>query len=255
MIYRSEADRLLCYERSLAASFDYSLVCSQRELADFQRLIPGMPVSCIRNGVDFNFFRPTNGPKDSHRLVFTGVMNYSPNVEGVLWFCEQVLPLIQSNVSDVRFTICGAHPDKRIRRLTEIRGVEVTGAVPDVRPYLDRASVAVIPLRIARGIQNKLLEAMAMALPAVTTSSAFRGIEAEDGRDLLVADGAPEFAAAVLRLLRDRELRAQLGTAARATIEANYRWDDSLAQLDDVIAEVMRRRSPAEPIAAMPSLA
>jgi sugar transferase (PEP-CTERM/EpsH1 system associated) len=242
-VYQTEARRLLEYERHIAETFDSCLFCSARELDDFRRLIPGVSASVIRNGVDLNYFQPTQMPKVSNRLVFTGVMNYRPNVDGVVWFCREVLPRIQAQAPDTSLTICGASPAKAVQQLADLAGVTVTGAVPDVRPYLARASVGVIPIRIARGIQNKLLEAMAMGLPTVTTTAAHAGLEAEDGRELFVADKPETFAAAVVRLLRDPEMRAKTGQAARASMEAHYHWERSLGQLDDVIAAVMSDRS------------
>jgi sugar transferase (PEP-CTERM/EpsH1 system associated) len=244
-IYRAEARRLLEYERHIAKSFDYSLFCSVRELDDFHRLIPDVPGQCVRNGVDFDYFQPSAGPQVPDNLVFTGVMNYRPNVDGVCWFCHEVLPRVRAEIPSVSFTVCGASPEKKVRQLAQLPGVEVTGAVPDVRPYLARASVGIIPIRMARGIQNKLLEAMAMGLPTVTTTAVHAGLEAEDGRDLFVADEPAPFAAAVVRLLRDRQLRIEMGNAARTVVVTHYQWDQSLAQLDDVIAKVMNQRPDA----------
>jgi sugar transferase (PEP-CTERM/EpsH1 system associated) len=235
-VYRAEAARLLEYERHLARTFAHSLVCSDRELEDFHRLIPGAAVESIPNGVDLDYFRPTGVPRDPHALVFTGVMNYWPNVDGVTWFCRDVLPRVRDRVPGATFTICGSAPTRAVRALAALPGVTVTGAVPDVRPYLHRAAVGVIPVRIARGIQNKLLEAMAAGLPTVATPAAWAGLSAEAGRDLLVADDPAAFAAAVVRLLTDPGLRDGMGRAARAAVTANYRWDRALARLDDVLA-------------------
>jgi sugar transferase (PEP-CTERM/EpsH1 system associated) len=243
-VYRTEASLLFDFERQIAQSFDYSLFCSARELDDFNRLIPGIPARLIRNGVDLDYFRPIDEPKLSHNLVFTGVMDYRPNVEGVAWFCREILPRVQSTIPDASITICGASPNKVVQRLASLRGVEVTGAVPDVRPFLARASIGVIPIRIARGIQNKLLEAMAMGLSTVATSAAQAGLEAENGRDLFVADEPKAFASAVVKLLQDEQLRLSIGQSARRTVEAHYRWEHSLAQLDEVIATVMLNRRP-----------
>jgi sugar transferase (PEP-CTERM/EpsH1 system associated) len=246
-VYHTEARRLLDYERQIAQTFDSCLFCSARELDDFRRLIPGVPASVIRNGVDLDYFQPMNIPRELNRLVFTGVMNYRPNVDGVVWFCREVLPRIQSDVPAASLTICGATPAKAVQQLADLPGVTVTGAVPDVRPYLARASVGVIPVRIARGIQNKLLEAMAMGLPTVSTTAAYAGLDAEDGRELFVADEPETFASRVVRLLRDAELRSKIGRAARASMKAHYHWERSLDQLDDVIATVMSNRSRRTP--------
>ncbi len=237
-VYALEARRLLRYEQFLATSFSHSLVCTPREMRDFHALIPGAPVSCVSNGVDLAFFSPGELPREEKSLVFTGIMDYFPNVDGVLWFCREVLPLVRQQVPAATFTICGSRPNAAVADLARLPGVTVTGRVPDVRPYLARAGVGVVPLRIARGIQNKLLEAMAMGLPTVATTAAFEGVEAEKDRDLLVADEPRDFAAAVVRLLADQDLRRQMGQAARACVVANYRWEDQLKRLDRVLAGI-----------------
>jgi sugar transferase (PEP-CTERM/EpsH1 system associated) len=207
-------------------------------MRDFEELIPGASVSCVSNGVDLDFFAPLASPKEEQSLVFSGVMDYFPNVSGVTWFCHEVLPRIRQEVPGVKFTICGSKPNAAVQELGRLPGVTVTGRVPDVRPYLARASVGVVPLHVARGIQNKLLEAMAMGLPTVATSAVFHGVEAEQNAHLLVADTAADFSAAVVRLLTDAGLRARLGHAARAWVEANYRWEVQLSRLDQVLALV-----------------
>jgi sugar transferase (PEP-CTERM/EpsH1 system associated) len=243
-VYGIEARRLLCYERHIAATFSHSLVTTARELQDFARLIPGAPVSCVKNGVDLDYFQPLDLTREKASLVFTGVMDYFPNVHGVNWFCREVLPLIREQVPGVTFTACGARPNAAVQALAQLPGVKVTGRVPDVRPYLSRAEVGVVPLHMARGIQNKLLEAMSMGLPTVTTTPAFAGAGATDGKDLLVADRAADFAAAVVRLLQDEGLRTRLGRSARAFIEKNYRWETQLVHLDAVLAAVTAGKEP-----------
>jgi sugar transferase (PEP-CTERM/EpsH1 system associated) len=242
-VYQSEYRRMLDYECRLANRFSHSVVHTRSELQDFQRLIPGAPVSCIGNGVDLNYFQPMGLARKTNSLIFTGVMDYFPNVEGVVWFCREVFPIIKVKIPNVSFVICGARPNAAVRRLGRMPGVVVTGKVPDIRTYLDRASVGVVPLRIARGIQNKLLEGMAMGLPIVSTTVAFLGVEAIESRDLLVADTAPDFAAAVVRLLKEEELRREMGRSARTVMEANYNWDTQLGQLDRVL-DIVLTRSP-----------
>jgi polysaccharide biosynthesis protein PslH len=240
-VYNREARRLLHYERRVAATFEQSVVCSLRELEDCRHLLPEARVSCVSNGVDLEYFRPTWQPKRKNSLVFTGVMDYLPNVDGVAWFCDEVLPLIRAQVPDVTFTICGARPTLRVQTLQRIGGVAVTGNVPDVRPFLAEASVCVVPLRMGRGIQNKLLEAMAMGVATVSTTVAFAGVEALRGTDLMVADDAQEFAAHVVRLLRDEKLRAHLGQSARAAMEKSYSWETRLADLEATLESVTSR--------------
>jgi len=244
-IYRLEAGRMLAYESKLARAFSRSLVCSPRERDDFCRLVPGAGVESLPNGVDLDYFAPQHTEKTANSLVFTGVMNYRPNVDGVTWFCREVWPRVRSQVPSATFTICGASPSHAVRQLGRDPGVIVTGAVADVRPYLHRATVAVVPLRMARGIQNKLLEAMAAGLPAIATTPAWAGIEAVPNEDVIVADEPQEFSDAVVSLLRDRRRREELGAAARAAVESRYCWSRTLDRLDSIMSEVAASRLPA----------
>jgi sugar transferase (PEP-CTERM/EpsH1 system associated) len=238
-LYRREHRLLLEYELSIARTFTYSLLCTPRELDDLKRLMPNAPADWVGNGVDLNYFRPMTATKKPHELIFTGVMDYYPNVEGVTWFCREVLPRVRREVPDVTLTICGARPSRQVLALQRLAGISVTGRVADVRPYLAQASIAVVPLRIARGVQNKLLEALAMGLPTVACSAAALGVHGVDGRYFFVADFADQFAEATVRLLRDPALRERTGEAARASIEANYRWDHQLARLDRVMEKAL----------------
>jgi sugar transferase (PEP-CTERM/EpsH1 system associated) len=245
-VFHRESRLLLEYERKLARAFSHSLVCTPRELDDLERLVPGVAASCIGNGVDLERFRPQSVEKLPGELVFTGVMDYYPNVEGIVWFCRDVLPLIRREVPRTTLTICGARPNARVRALARIPGVSVTGLVTDVRPYLAKATVAVVPVRITRGIQNKLLEAMAAGLPAVACSAAARGVEAIPGTDLFVADDPGDFAHATVRLLSDADLRRRTGEAARTCMEANYRWEHQLERLDRVLEQVTECAAPQD---------
>ena len=244
-MYRLESRRLLEYERHLARDFDHSIVCTRKELEDFRQLVAAERVVCVPNGVDTEYFQPQGTRQMEDALVFTGVMDYLPNVDAAQWFCQEILPRVRQRRPRATFTICGARPTAAVKALATAEGIKVTGSVPDVRPYLASASVAVVPIRIARGIQNKVLEAMAMGLPVVTTTKAFTGIEAIPGTDLLVADQPEAFAELIVRLLEDPRRREQMGHAARARIEQNYRWDVPLAQLDALLQSVVHARRAA----------
>jgi sugar transferase (PEP-CTERM/EpsH1 system associated) len=235
-VYTLEAHRLLDYERRIARGFSHALVHTDAEKHDFERLIPGVPVSVVGNGVDLDYFRSAGETKQQASLVFTGVMDYRPNVDAVLWFCDEILPIIQSEIPETKFTICGSRPARPVRRLAQRRGVTVTGRVPDARPYLDRAEIFVAPLRMARGVQNKVLEALAMGLPCVVSRAVWRGTVIPDGEGILATDGPEEFARHVIALLRDGTRRAEMSRSARSSAEANYRWEAQLAHLDAVIA-------------------
>ena len=235
-VYAIEQQRFFAYERHIARTFSHALVCTAAEQRDFERLIPGVPVSLVGNGVDLDYFRSKRIAKRPGSIVFTGVMDYFPNIDAVLWFCDKVLPIVQQQIPEAALTICGSRPTAAVRRLAKRRGVTVTGRVLDTRPYLDAAEVFVAPMRMARGIQNKLLEALAMGLPCVVSEAAAAGTVVPGGLGILATDDPEEFAVHVVRLLRDGAFRATMAGKARAAAELNYRWDVQLACLDRVIA-------------------
>jgi sugar transferase (PEP-CTERM/EpsH1 system associated) len=246
-VYRLEQQRLLAYERHIAQTFTHSLVCTEAERVDFERLIPGRPVSLLANGVDLEFFRPMGAAKRPACIVFTGVMDYPPNVDAVQWFCSEIFPLVQREVPAASFVICGSRPLPSVVRLADLPGVTVTGRVPDTRPYLDAADVFVAPLRMARGVQNKVLEALAMGLPCVSSLAAWRGTVIPSGEGIVATDEPAEFARRVAQLLGDPGYRQQMAAKARHAAEAYYAWDAQMLHLDQVIAAVTR---PAGPVGA-----
>jgi sugar transferase (PEP-CTERM/EpsH1 system associated) len=231
LLYRREARTLFAFERAVAARADVSLFVSEAEAALFRSKagLSGADVRALQNGVDLDRYDPAvvaPVPAPNPLIVFTGQMDYSPNAEAVTWFTQEVLPLIPG----ATFAIVGRNPTEAVKRLASER-VIVTGAVPDVRAWLAAADVVAAPLLIARGVQNKVLEAMAMARAVVASPAAFEGIEAEPGRHLLVADGAEAQAAAISGLLADPARAAALGQAARRRMEEAYRWEARLAPL------------------------
>lgn len=243
-VHRREAERLFAFERATAARADLSLFVSEAEAALF-RARTGLPnILALSNGIDVDHFDPAaDFPRlpaaeqgDGPLLLFTGQMDYAPNADAVAWFAREVLPLVPR----ARFVIAGRNPSAAVRRLAGGR-VTVTGAVADMRSWLAGADVVVAPLRIARGIQNKVLEAMAMARSVVASPAAFEGIEAEPGRDLLVADGAEATAKAVRALLDSPADAAALGASARAHVERSYRWEARLAPLAGMVFPSRRK--------------
>ena len=226
---RQEAKRLLAWEVATATRADVSLFVSDAEAALFAAATE-LPTQVMGNGIDLNHFAPgvvcaldTQQPL----IVFTGQMDYAPNVEAVIRFAQDTLLKIQNAIPDTIFAIVGRAPTAAVRALAR-PSVIVTGEVPDTRPWLAAAAIVVAPLRIARGVQNKVLEAMAMGTPCVVSSGAAQGIDAIDGRDLIVADDPAE---AVVALLQNDEKRAMIGAAARARMTASYSWDAQLAPL------------------------
>lgn len=235
-IYAREARRLAAYEADCARRADISLFVSAAEAALFRARSGSASVAALENGIDTVRFDPaadftpltaSAGPL----LVFTGQMDYRPNIEAVTWFARDVLPLIRAQHPAARFAIVGRAPTRDVAALAAVPGVEVSGEVPDVRPWLAAADVVVAPLLTARGVQNKLLEAMAMARPIVATPAAAEGIDADPGTHLCVADSAPATAAAIAALLADPLRAGAMGVAARVRMVSRYGWDAQLAPL------------------------
>jgi glycosyltransferase involved in cell wall biosynthesis len=228
-------------ERSTLASFDAVTTVARADGEEMQRLAPDARVHVIPTGVDGTFFDcRSNGDvaTESPILTFVGAMSYPPNIAAVLTFVNEVLPLVRQQYPEVRFTIVGRDPHERIRALASTPGVEVTGFVPDVRPYLAEASVVVVPMVSGSGIKNKVMEAFAMGRPVVATSLGVEGVEAEPGRDLLVADEPAAFADAVVRLITDANLAARVGAAARNLVEERYTWDACARRYDELYQQL-----------------
>jgi sugar transferase (PEP-CTERM/EpsH1 system associated) len=241
LVYRREWRRIGALERRITDAFDRSLLVSTAEAAVLSRLAPARAdrIQGISNGVDHRYFHLAASwepPFDSSppAFVFTGTMDYAPNIDAVTWFASEVLPLIQKTAPNARFVVVGANPTPAVLRLGQRRGVTVTGHVPDVRPYLAHATAAVAPLRIARGIQNKVLEAMAMARPVVLTAAALEGIAAVPGQEVLLAETPDAFAKACCAVMDDARAAA-LGAAARARVLRDHDWDATLRPLADLL--------------------
>jgi len=252
-VYRREAKRLAAFEAQVAAQADASLFVSEAEAALFRARSSAEGVQALPNGIDSAFFDPAAGfpplsleeRGEGPLLLFTGQMDYRPNADAVTWFASAVLPLIP----DARFVIAGRNPTPQVQALAGPR-VTVTGAVADMRSWLAAADVVVAPLRIARGVQNKVLEAMSMARPVVASPAAFEGIIAEPGRHLLVADGAAPMAEAIQGLMDDPVRARALGAAARNHVVAAYRWDACLASLRHLLLPGAQASVEPLPVAA-----
>lgn len=239
-LYRRESRMLLDYERQVAHEFDASLFVSQAEADLFKQLAPecAAKTGFFNNGVDTGYFSPAHEypapyPAGEAVMVFTGAMDYWPNIDAVQWFAQEIFPAVRAQNPAACFYIVGSRPAESVRALAAQPGVHVTGAVPDIRPYLAHASLAVAPLRVARGIQNKVLEAMAMAKPVVVSPQALEGIHASPGSELMLAETAGQFAAAVSALLAQPD--KTMGNNARAKVEAEYGWASNLACVDALL--------------------
>ena len=237
-VYRREGTHLLSYERQVAARADASFFVTESETSLFRSLAPECAgrVEAMCNGVDADFFAPDptrSSPyaPDEQAVVFTGAMDYWPNVDAVTWFVQEVLPPLRKTWPALRFHIVGRSPTPAVLALHG-DGVNVTGTVDDVRPYLQHAAVVVAPLRLARGIQNKVLEAMAMGRPVVASASCAAPIDAVVGRDLLAASDAEAMVSAVSALLAAPARATDIGSAAQQCVLQRYSWQSHLARID-----------------------
>jgi sugar transferase (PEP-CTERM/EpsH1 system associated) len=233
--YGIEGHKLQRAEARLAAAFDFCTCTTRAELETLADLAAVTHLDWFPNGVDADYFRPGGGAYDPDTICFVGRMDYYPNQQAMTAFCRETLPLIRAARPATQLMIIGAEPPRAIRRLAAIPGVIVTGTVPDVRPYLERAALSLAPLRIARGTQNKILESMAMGVPVVCSERAARGVDAVSGDHLLTADGPRDYAEAVLRLLGDAAARARLAQAGRARVLSHHAWAASMRTLDGII--------------------
>lgn len=251
-VYRREGELLLGFERRVAAAATRSFFVTDNEASLFRVSAPecSLRVGAMCNGVDAEFFQPDPAlaspfPAGEPTLVFTGAMDYHPNEGAAIWFAQNVLPLVHRQRPGARFYIVGRSPTPAVKALAG-EHVVVTGTVDDVRPYLQHASVVVAPLRIARGIQNKILEAMAMARPVVASAECAGGVQASAGREFLVAAGAEQFASQIEAVLQDPVFGKGIGLAGRQCVLDRYSWEAHLSGIDRYLAPLMAT-SPACP--------
>ena len=233
-----EARALARNESTTAALFRRVIVVSEQERSRLAIHCPASRIAVVPNGVDTAYFAPQPAvAEEPGSLLFVGTFFWPPNIDAARWLVRDILPLIRREVPDVRLCLAGHDPPPVIQALACPPGVVVAGSVPDVRPYLARAAVCVAPLRIGGGTRLKILDALAMGRPVVSTSLASEGLDLAGGHELLIADGAEAFAAATARLLRDPAQRAALGAAGRQAVESRHTWPTVLAGLEPLIAE------------------
>ena len=261
-LVKLEEKRVRRYEIEIMKAFDSGTVVAHFDRDYLLNQDNSLNLSVVPMGVDLKYFQPLKVNNDSNgadvtkkqnmtltvqedfaddrskNLLFTGTMNYFPNSDAVIYFCNNVFPLIQKRYPDATFYIVGNHPTEQIRRLSDQKGVVVTGYVPDIRPYFEKASVFVAPLRAGSGIQTKNLEAMAMGIPVVTTSIGAMGLEAETDTELLIADTPETFAERVIHLIENPDIRQNLANAGRKRVEASYDWQVLVNRLEQVYDQI-----------------
>jgi polysaccharide biosynthesis protein PslH len=242
--YRFEAAKLERAERRLATRFDLCTATTRAEWETLEGYRTGVASDWFPNGVDSEYFAPSDGPYDPDTVAFVGRMDYYPNQECMFDFCAKVLPRLQATRPGLKLVIVGADPSPAVRRLGNLAGVTVTGSVPDVRPLLRRAALMVAPLNIARGTQNKILEAMAAGVPVVASRVAAGGVDASSPEHFLVAATPDEYVAAILRIVDDPQERSRLSLAGRERMLSHHDWAKSMQRLDGIIARCLDGKSP-----------
>ena len=248
--YRYEGAKMLAAEKRLATRFDLCTVTTRAEWNTLQSYGTGADADWFPNGADAEYFCPSNVPYDPDTISFIGRMDYYPNQECMTRFCAEIWPLLKSIRPALKLLIVGAAPSPAMRQLGNIQGVTVTGTVPDVRPYLRQSALMVAPLNIARGVQNKILEAMAMGVPVVTSRLAAAGVDAESGAHFLVADAPQDCVQAILSVISNPAERQRLALAGRQRLLSHHAWPRAMARLDGLIDRSIRNHSTGKGVRA-----
>ena len=236
-LYLLEGGRLRRLERRSGGRASAVVLVSEAEAELYRSIFPNSHTYGVPNGVDLDYFQPLPGEGRPGRCVFVGALDYRANIDGICWFCREVWPGIRSARTDATLAIVGRNPSPEVRQLSNLEGVEVFGSVPDVRPYLADASIAIAPLRIARGIQNKVLEAMAAGRPVVASPEALEGLAVEAGRHVVRAASPQQWVQELSRLMDDGELRLQIAQAAKSFVTGNHNWQACLAPIETLLRE------------------
>jgi sugar transferase (PEP-CTERM/EpsH1 system associated) len=254
-LFALEGRRVRQFERQIVERAQAVTLVSEAEAELFRRFCPNDKTHAVMNGVDLEYFHPdfpVEAPRPN-QCVFVGVLDYRANVESLLWFCREVWPLVLKQKPDAVLAVVGKNPVLAIRQLATQPGIRLVGEVPDVRPYIAESRFVVAPLLVARGIQNKVLEAMAMGKPVVASQQALEGLLAHPGRDLLVAHAASEWSATIEQLFAPSSATADIGRAARCFTERTHRWDSNLAVASSLIGRPLP--PPSSPLPALAGVA
>jgi sugar transferase (PEP-CTERM/EpsH1 system associated) len=252
---REQWRRMQNVERAQCLRFDHVVAVSPEDAAVFRDRYGVERVSSVPTGVDTEFFRPSGTvSRAPGSIVFTGSMDWMPNEDGMTFFVEEILPLVKRAVPEATLTIVGRNPTARVRALAEGRSdISVTGTVPDVRPYLEAASVVVVPLRIGGGTRIKIYEAMGMERAVVSTTIGAEGLDVVDDEHILLADDPQSFADAVVDLLRAPERAEQIGRQAASHVRAHFGWAAVAEQFADRCVAAASRRDRSSPVMSMSS--
>lgn len=239
IIYSREARKICQLERRVAKTFDACFVIAETEKQLFESNVTNAGVlKVLGNGIDQSLFNPSdNKSTDITQFLFSGVMDYKPNIDAVLWFVQHCWTDIKAQVPNAKLIIAGMNPSSAISKLGGAADIEVTGFVDDIKPFFDQAHIFIAPFQIARGVQNKVLQAMACALPVVCTPLGAEGILCQNNKDIVIANNAHEFTEQAIELAKNLGLRDQIGQQAFSTINSHYGWESVLAPLTEIISK------------------
>lgn len=238
LVMFEEAWKLRRYEPRMLTQFNHIAITSESERDELISMNPALNIDVIPNGVDIDYFTPLGNDRSPRQVVFSGKMSYHPNAQAALWFARNVFPILRNRHSDAEFIIVGSDPPTEVRKLDEIPGITVTGYVQDIRPYLDRAYAAVVPMQVAVGIQNKVLEAMAMGLPVVATPIATRAFS-ENCPGIIEAESVEDTAKEVVKLFEHPDLAAEIGRSGREAVIRNFSWQSSVDKFESIYRKVI----------------
>ncbi len=233
--YWLEGSKLLRAEKKQSLQYDMCTTTTEAETDTLDDYNTGAASGWFPNGVDTDYFSPDDTAHNPYEISFVGKMNYYPNEEAVVFFCDEVLPRLRDKNKRISFTIIGARPSPTVQKLGEREGVTVTGFVEDVRDYLRQSALMVAPLNIARGVQNKILEAMSLGIPVVSSVLAGKGVDCVPEEHFLTADSPAEYVTQIMRILDDPLLHRQLAEAGRARMLSHHRWPSAMAKMDRLI--------------------
>ncbi|RMH37810.1 MAG: glycosyltransferase [Nitrospirae bacterium] len=244
ILWRQQWRKMERFEREMSRRFRTVVAVSEQDKAIFEREFGLTNVHAIPTGVDLEYYRPYDDSPEPNTLVYVGAMDWLPNEDGILYFAEEIFPRIQTQIPSVTLTVVGRNPSQALRkRLEACPGIRLTGRVDDVRPYIAKHAVYVIPLRIGGGTRIKVYEAMAMGKPVVSTSIGAEGLPVRHGEHLLLADDPHDFARCVIELLRSPVRAGTLGRNARAYVEAHCGWDHAVKRFAEICRQTVE--SPA----------
>lgn len=235
MILSEELRRISNYECNIGKFFNHMIVVANND----KEVIPGDNVSVISNGVDTEYFSPKQDSSPTYNLIFSGNMGYEPNINAVKWFAEKCFPIIQDKIPNVTWCIAGGNPTPDIKKVGHNKNITVTGRVDSMPQFLNTASVAITPMQSGSGMQNKILEAMACALPVVTTSLGLGSIKAVHGKEVFIADTPEDFSQLVLQLLLQPQLASSMGNRARKYVEEYHSWERAAEMVEAIYCKVL----------------